>query len=83
MEKANLFGGDSEGIKGSVSFKPSLKVDHPFVRALDDMGFQLGSYYEINNEFSGVFSVWDARFIAEIPEKCRCIIEANQESLSI
>ncbi len=73
------WGEDNVGIGGTLSFEPFTSPKHPLLSSLYGMGFQLFSHYEVNKKFSGVFSVFDARFIAEIPEKCQRIIGTNDK----
>lgn len=72
-DRQKLWGGDSVGIGCRLLLKP-MPEKHPLLGSLNNMGFEVSTYEMIDNTFSGIFSVYDARFIAEIPEKCQSII---------
>lgn len=75
--------GSHVGIGGSLSLEP-FPQKHPLLDSLQVMGFQLDTFLLIDNDkFRGMFSVFDAKLIAKIPEECHKVIKGEASALTL
>lgn len=79
-DRHTLWGG-SAGIGGTLLLEPMPK-QHALFDSLQTMGFQIGTCQLEESKFIGIFSLYDAKLIAEIPKQCQETIKENTNKKS-